>query len=101
MTDRRISKRLKGKVMSTYVTPAWLYGTETLALTEIQQTLHLSKNIWVRNKARVEGRQEKNGGVNGRDGSAEELVRVPGDEQAIVGRTRRNDGGRQTTEESS
>ena len=39
--------------MSTYVTPAWLYGTETLALTEIQQTLHLSKNIWVRKKARV------------------------------------------------
>ena len=33
MADRRISKRLKGKVMSTCVTPACLYGTETLALT--------------------------------------------------------------------
>ena len=32
MADRRISKRLKGKVMSTCVTPACLYGTETLAL---------------------------------------------------------------------
>ena len=31
----RISKRLKGKVMSTFVTPACLHGTETLALTEI------------------------------------------------------------------
>ena len=33
MADRRISKRLKGKVMSTCVTPAYLYGTETLTLT--------------------------------------------------------------------
>ena len=37
MADRRISKRLKGKVMSTCVTPACLYRTETLALTERQQ----------------------------------------------------------------
>ena len=37
MADRRISKRLKGKVMSTCVTPACLYGTQTLALTDLQQ----------------------------------------------------------------
>ena len=37
MADRRISKILKGKVMSTCVSPACLYGTETLALTEPQQ----------------------------------------------------------------
>ena len=37
MADRRISKRLKGKVTSTCVTPVCLYGTETLALTELQQ----------------------------------------------------------------
>ena len=37
MADRRISKRLKGKVMSTCVTPACLCGTETLVLTELQQ----------------------------------------------------------------
>ena len=37
MADRRISKRLQGKVMSTGVTPACMYGTETLALTELQQ----------------------------------------------------------------
>ena len=30
MADRRISKRLKGKVMSTCVPPACLYGTDTL-----------------------------------------------------------------------
>ena len=33
MADRRISKKLKGKVMRTCVTPACLYVTETLALT--------------------------------------------------------------------
>ena len=37
MADRRISKRLKGKVMSNCVTPACLYGTENWALTDLQQ----------------------------------------------------------------
>ena len=36
----------------------------------------------------------------GRDGSAEELDREIGEEQITVGRTRINDGGCQTTEES-
>ena len=35
-----------------------------------------------------EGRQEKNGGVMGRDRSAEELDRETGEEQTTVGRTR-------------
>ena len=49
MADRRISKRLKGKVMSTCGTPACLYGTETLALTELQQQrLQVCENNWVR-----------------------------------------------------
>ena len=37
MADRRISKRLTVKVMRTCVTPACLYGTETLAMIELQQ----------------------------------------------------------------
>ena len=53
MADRRISKRLKGKVMSTYVTPPCLYGTETLALTDLQQRLQVCENNWVRKIARV------------------------------------------------
>ena len=54
MADWRISKTLKDKVMSTYVTPAFLYGTETLALTELQQQrLHVCENNWVRKIARV------------------------------------------------
>ena len=35
MAERRFSKRLKGKFMSTCVTLARLYVTETLALTEL------------------------------------------------------------------
>ena len=54
MADRRISKRLKGKVMSTCATPACLYGTDTLSLTELQQhRLQVCENNWVRKIARV------------------------------------------------
>ena len=54
MSDRRISKRLKGKVMSTCVPPACMYGKETLAMTERQQQrLQVCENNWVRNRARV------------------------------------------------
>ena len=43
-----------GKVMSTCVTPACLYGTEILALTELQQQrLQVCENNWVREIARV------------------------------------------------
>ena len=84
VADRRISKRLKGKVMSTFVTPACLHGTETWALTEIQQQRRqVCKNNWVRKIARVKKA----------DGRAEELDREPGEEHATVGRTRRKDGG--------
>ena len=64
MADRRMSKRLKGKVVSTCVPPAYLYGTETLALTEPQQQrLQVCENNWVRKIARVTRAdvQEKNG----------------------------------------
>ena len=47
MADRQISKRLKGKVMSTCVTPATLYGMETVAMTELQQRLQVCENKWV------------------------------------------------------
>ena len=53
MAGRRISNRLKGKVMSTCVTPACLYGTETLALTELQQQrLQVCENNWVRKNSK-------------------------------------------------
>ena len=86
MTDRRISKRLKGNVMSTCVTRACLYGTETLTLTELQQPrLQVCENNLVRKHSKSnEGRQAKNGGVKGRDGSAEEFDRETGEEQITV-----------------
>ena len=82
--------------MSTCVTPACMYGTETLALELHQQRLQVCENNCVRKNSKSnEGRQAKNGGVKGRDGSAEELdrVRETGDEQITVGWTRRKDSG--------
>ena len=91
MADRRITKRLKGKLMRTCVTPACLYGTETLALTELQQQrLQVCENNWVRkNSMSNVGRQAKNGGVKRRDGSSEELDRDTSEEQITVVRARR------------
>ena len=51
------------------------------------------KQLGTKNSKSNEGRQEKNGGVKGRDASAEELDREIGEEQITVGRTRRKDGG--------
>ena len=62
MTDRRNFKRLKGKVTSTCVTQACLYGTETLSMTELQQQrLQVcKKQVGTKNSQIIEGRQEKN-----------------------------------------
>ena len=51
------------------------------------------KQLGTQNSKSNKGRQAKNGGVNGRDGSAEELDRETGEEQITVGWTRRKDGG--------
>ena len=91
MAAQRISKRLKGKVMRTCVTPACMYGTETLELTELQQQrLQVCENNRVRKIARVTRADSRR---KGRDESAEELDRETGDEQATVGRTCRKEGG--------
>ena len=95
MADRRISKRLKGKVMSvrsTCVTPACLYGTETLALHYANKDCKVRKQLGTKNCKSNKSRQAKNGGVKGRDGSAEELDRETGEEQITVGWTRKKDG---------
>ena len=54
MLDRNISKKLKGKVLITCVTPAYLYGV-TVALTEKQQQqkLQVCENNWVRRITRT------------------------------------------------
>ena len=59
MADRRISKRLKDKVVGTFVTPAWLYGTDTLTMPELQQQrLQVCENNWVRKQCN-EGRRAR------------------------------------------
>ena len=51
------------------------------------------KQLCPKNSESNEGRQAKNGGVKGRDGSAEELNRETGEEHITVGWTHRKDGG--------
>ena len=53
MLDINISKKLKGKVLRACVTPACLYGLETVALTEQQQKLQVCENNWVRRITRT------------------------------------------------
>ena len=54
MLDRNISKKLKGKILRTCVTPACLYGLETVVLTEQQQQkLQVCENNWVRRITRI------------------------------------------------
>ena len=55
--------------------------------TTTTQAASVRKQLGPKNSKNKEGRQEKNGGVKGRDGSAEEL-----DGQNTVGSTRRKDG---------
>ena len=53
----------------------------------------MRKQLGTKNSKSNKGKQEKNGGVKGRYGSAEELDRETDEEQTTVGRTRRKDGG--------
>ena len=85
-------EKTKMQFMSTCVTPACLYGTETLAITEIPQMLQVCENNWVRQIARTTRADTRIMVVKGRDRSAEKLYRETGDEQTKVGRTRRKDG---------
>jgi len=54
MADRKISRKLKGKVMVSCMMPAYLYGLKMVALTERQeQRSQVCENNWVRRIARV------------------------------------------------
>ena len=54
MSDRHISKKLKGKVLGASVTPAMLYGLDTLPVSEKHQhRLQVCENNWVRRIAGV------------------------------------------------
>ena len=63
MLDRKISKNMKGKVLRTCVTPACLYGLETVGFTEKQQQkLQVCENNWVHRitKTKRVGRRRMN-----------------------------------------
>ena len=54
MKDRKISRKLKGKVLDSCVVPASTYGLEMLALSELHQhKLQVCKNNWIRRIAGV------------------------------------------------
>ena len=76
------------------MTPACLYGTETLALTELQQQrLQVCENNRVRKIPRVtRADRRRMVELEGRDGSEEELDRETDEEQTTVGWTPRKDG---------
>ena len=63
MADRRISKRPKGKVMCTCVTPAYLYVNGNLGSdrTTTTKAASVRKQLGQKNSKRNEGRQAKNG----------------------------------------
>ena len=54
MMDRKISRKLKGKILDSCVVPASTYGLETLALSELHQhKLQVCENNWIRRIAGV------------------------------------------------
>ena len=65
-------------------------GTDRTTTTK---TASMRKQLETKNSKSNEGRQEKNCGVKGRDGSAEEIDRETGEKHSTVDRTRRKYGG--------
>ena len=54
MGDRNISREPKRKVVNSCITPTYLYGLETMTMTEKQQErLQVCENYWVRRIAGV------------------------------------------------
>ena len=54
MGDKRISRKLKGNMLSSCVIPAYLYGIETMAmLAKQQEKLKVCENNWARRIAGV------------------------------------------------
>ena len=97
--DRRISKILWHEHLCHPGMPV-RNGNLGTYRTTTTKSASVRKQLGSKNCKSNEGRHAKNGGVNGRDGSAEEIERDTGQEQITVGWTRRQDGGLQTTEDS-
>ena len=95
MADRRISQKTKGQGHEHVCHTGMPVRNGNLGTdrTTTTKATSVRKQVGTKNSKSDEGRQAKNGGVKGRDGSAEELDRETGEEQITVGWTRRKDGG--------
>ena len=101
MLDRTISKKLKGKVLRKWVTPARLYGLETVALTEQQQhKLQGYENNWVRRMTRTKRVDRRDERPKERGWGAMQHNRKIGEKQDEMGRPLGKDGCKQTSKES-
>ena len=47
MGDRHISQKQKGKVLSSCITPTYLYGQDTMAITDKQRMEELREEVGV------------------------------------------------------
>ena len=94
MANRRISKKTEGQGREHLCHTSMPVRNGNLGSdrTTTKQTASVRKQLGPKNSKNNEGRQAKNGGVKGRDGSAEELGRETVEEQITVGWTRRKDG---------
>ena len=95
MAGRRISKKTEGQghEHTCHTGMAVRSGNLGSDRTTTTKAARVRKQLDPKNSKINEGRQANNGGVNGRDGSAEELSRETGEDHSIVGRTRRKDVG--------
>ena len=95
MADRRISKKTEGQGHEhlCHASMPVRNGNIGPDRTTTTKAANVRKQLGAKNSKSNEGRQAKNGGDKGRDGSAEELDRESSGEQITVGWTRRKDGG--------
>ena len=100
MGNIHISRKLEGKVLNSYITPA--YGLETMAMTEKtkRETANLREQLGEKNYGSEQNRQTKNGGVEGGSWCEREFHKEVGEEPAKVGWTCRKNGRGTINEES-
>ena len=80
--------------MSSCVTPASLYGTDTLAMTELQQQrLQVCENNWVRKIAGVKRADRRRMVELREETGVQRSLRETGEKQTTVGMICRKDGG--------
>ena len=89
MGDRHVSRKLKGKVLNSCITPAYLHSLETMAINKKQQErLQACKNNWVRRIVGVKRINERRMEELREEVGVRESHKEAGEEPAKVGWTR-------------